>query len=116
MSYKRVIPRDLFNEASLLKCYGQLYIQLENLGMEDCLQHSDDENLFQIEQDWGGGGLTLQNVVLLIRGEPVQLLRPLNARGPYPLYAITNDEEEISVFNDDGSLDEDMLAFLQTGT
>jgi hypothetical protein len=116
VSYKRVIPRDLFNEASLLKCYGQLYLQLEKLDMEDCLRHADDESLFQVEQDWAGGGLSLQNVTLVVRGEPVQLLRPLNARDPYPLYAFTKDEEEIAVFNDDGSLDEDMLKFLQTGT
>ncbi len=30
MTYKRVIPRDLFNEANLLKCYGALWIALDN--------------------------------------------------------------------------------------
>lgn len=31
MSYFRVIPRDLFNEASLLKCYGRLAILLDDM-------------------------------------------------------------------------------------
>jgi hypothetical protein len=31
VSYFRVIPRDLFNEASLLKCYGRLAILLDDM-------------------------------------------------------------------------------------
>jgi hypothetical protein len=31
MGYTRVIPRDLFNEANLLKCIGGLYIALEHV-------------------------------------------------------------------------------------
>ena len=29
MTYTRVIPRDLFNEGDLLKCYGRLWILLD---------------------------------------------------------------------------------------
>ena len=29
MTYRRVIPRDLFNEGNLLKCLGKLYVQAE---------------------------------------------------------------------------------------
>jgi len=35
MSYTRVIPRDLFNEANLLKCYGQIYIEVERMSLPD---------------------------------------------------------------------------------
>lgn len=53
MSYNRVIPRDLFNESSLLKCLGRLYICLENtpghaaelqqVGREFDIRQSDDD-------------------------------------------------------------------------
>lgn len=32
MTYLRVIPRDLFNEAKLLKCLGKLYLEAEKSG------------------------------------------------------------------------------------
>tara|TARA_Y100000815_G_C13240271_1_gene461554 strand:+ start:296 stop:643 length:348 start_codon:yes stop_codon:yes gene_type:complete len=113
MSYKRTIPRDLFNEGNLLKCYGQIYLQLEKLGMEDCLDHRDVDDAFQIEQDVASGDLHIANVQLLVRGDNIALFRPINARGPFPLYAYVQDDEEISVFKDDGSFSEEMLEFLE---
>ena len=44
------------------------------------------------------------------------LSRPLNARSPFPLYMILEDDEEIQVFNDDGSFTEEMLEFLRKET
>ncbi len=34
--YARVIPRDLFNEANLLKCFGNLYLRLEVFEPSGC--------------------------------------------------------------------------------
>jgi hypothetical protein len=112
MSYLRVIPRDLFNEANLLKCYGQLYIQLEKIGLEHTLEHSDTNEQFMVEQTIDGD-LRLKNVQLLVNGGAVHLFRPVNSREPYPLYALEEDtEEEISIFKDDGSFTEEMIVFL----
>lgn len=109
MAYTRVIPRDLFNEANLLKCYGQLYLGLEHLGMEGCLQH--DCQAFQIEQSEADGSLTVANVTLTVRGQICSLSRPLNSRREYPLY-LQNGDDVIEVFANHGQLSDEMLDFL----
>lgn len=116
MSYRREIPRDLFNEASLLKCFGQLYLNLEKLGLEDALTFVDHNAPFEARQNVDGA-ITLENVRLFVRGEDIELWRPLNSRQPYPLYlypkGYEGDAEEIEVFNDDGSFTDEMKAFLK---
>lgn len=111
MSYRRVIPRDLFNEGNLLKCYGQLYLNLEKLRLEECLEHHADTDQFRIRQNEEDGSLTIQNVILVVRGRQVKLSRPLNARSPYPLWAIVEDDE-LQVFNTDGTFTDEMREFL----
>ena len=56
MSYPRVIPRDLFNEASLLKCYGQVYLKLEELGLLEIVnkkitRKGEKHRFFKIDSD-----------------------------------------------------------------
>lgn len=109
MSYLRVIPRDLFNEASLLKCYGRLYLALEKLGMEHQLVHFG--NAFRVDQNEADGSISIANVALAVRGWRVTLFRPLNARAPWPLWARLNDED-CQVFDDAGQLTPEMLEFL----
>lgn len=117
MSYVRVIPRDLFNEANLLKCYGQLYINLERMGLEECLVMGDINGRFDIWQDENDGSLTVTNVVLTIHGDVVPLLRPLNSREPYPLWATVRDiygePDELEVFNVDGTFTAQFEHFLK---
>lgn len=121
MAYIRVIPRDLFNEANLLKCYGQIYLNLERIRADAELV--EDETLeagapFRVSQDLDGN-LTVLNVFLRVRGVRVPLRRPLNARAPYPLYMryqnADGDEDELPVFNDDGTFSDEMLKFLKGG-
>lgn len=112
MSYFRVIPRDLFNEANLLKCYGNIYIQLERLNAEGVeLLHNGEP--FEVEQDEHDGSTYVSNVDLVVRGVACQFRRPLNSREAWPLYMLTGDYEEISVFHDDGSFSVEMLEFLE---
>lgn len=110
MSRVRVIPRDLFNEANLLKCYGQMYLNLERLRLEDCLQH--DGGRFRILESDDDGSLTVVNVRLVVTGREVRLSRPLNSRDAYPLHAHPDDVTELAVFTADGSFTPDMLEFL----
>lgn len=108
-AYKRVIPRDLFNDGNLLKCYGQLFLNLEKMGMDDALQY--EGGAFNIDQ--GPSGETfIKNIALIVGGEEVELNRPINSRGAFPLYAINEDGDEIEVFNNDGSLSVDMVHLL----
>lgn len=111
--YVRVIPRDLFNEANLLKCYGQLYLNLEtwNGGRVELVALEDGEP-FDIRQDQNSGALSIVNVQLIVRGEACALERPLNSRQPWPLWLTTEDDEAIPVFNNDGSFSDEMKAFL----
>lgn len=116
MSYIRVIPRDLFNEANLLKCYGQIYLNLEKLRCDADLNEGwmHEGEPFHIEQDLDGN-LTILNVYLRVRGVRMPLRRPLNARSPYPLYMQYDndgDEDEMPVFNDDGTFSDEMREFL----
>ena len=111
MSYLRVIPRDLFNEGNLLKCYGQLYLNLEKLRLEECLEHHAETDQFRIRQNEADGSLSIGNVILIVRGQQVHLSRPLNARTAYPLWASTGDHD-YKVFNDDGTFTDEMRDFL----
>lgn len=111
MSYTRVIPRDLFNESSLLKCYGRIYINLEFANSHDAeLLH--DGSAFEVEQDDDSGAISITNVSLRVRGAAYALYRPLNSRETWPLYLL-NGDTEIEVFNGDGSFSADMLVFLR---
>lgn len=111
MSYPRVIPRDLFNEANLLKCYGQIYLNLEILNPEN-VEFEHDGEPFDVQQD-DSGALTIANIELRVRGIPCYLRRPLNSRRPWPLYlTIADSPLEIDVFNEDGSFSDEMTAFL----
>lgn len=112
MSYTRVIPRDFFNEGNLLKCYGQLTLNLELVNADGIVFEHDGEP-FCIEQDESSGGTTITNVELIVRGVGYRLYRPLNSREPWPLYLVNESEEELAVFTDTGSFTDEMVAFLK---
>lgn len=111
MSYLRVIPRDLFNEANLLKCYGQIYLNLERLGYQDCLIGGDNDEPFTVCSN-DDGETWLDNVQLWVRGGALTLKRPLNSRRSYPLYAFPDDDTQIEVFEDSGAFTGEMIEFL----
>lgn len=111
MSYNRVIPRDLFNEANLLKCYGQLYILLERLHGHHAAFSAEDLDSFDITQSPADGSITIENLLLIVGAENYRLRRPLNSREPWPLYAEKTDDDDfdvVLVFDDDGQLSADM--------
>jgi hypothetical protein len=111
-TYIRAIPRDLFNEANLLKCLGQLYIQLElKAGAREWgLQHTGDR--FEIEQDDSDGSLAVANFWLTFENKVWFFYRPLNSREPYPLYTDHNDTA-IAVFDHHGTLTEEFLKLIR---
>lgn len=115
MTYCRVVPRDLFNEASLLKCLGRLYIVTEGPGGVT-LTEPDGSEPFIIEQNPATGGIVCANVIPIIRGERCVVERPLNSREPWPLYLTYWGTEELDepvpVFTDDGDLTDAMERFI----
>ena len=113
MTYRRVIPRDLFNEASLLKCLGRLYIVTENLAAVTIF-HSENQP-FAIDQDQADGSIWCSTVRIEIKGRRYVHRRPLNSREPWPLYvypASGDEGDEIDVFDDDGNLSPDFKALI----
>ncbi len=114
MTYQRVIPRDLFNEASLLKCLGKVYINLETANSDAKLVH--DGNPFHIEQDASSGALFCSNVNLFLNDFHIPLTRPLNSRAPWPLYAVMPDGEECAVFEDDGTFTAEFLTLIASNS
>lgn len=91
-NYFRVIPRDLFNEAKLLKCLGQLVLHkhdgwIPNLSIE----HEDPEEGFQIWQDNADGDLSCSSLNICIKGMPARFFTKYNSKEPYPLMCEIDD-------------------------
>lgn len=117
MSYQRVLPRDLFNEAKLLKCLGQLALLIHDNkvdGFPLIFHHYADTIGFDIDQNPDDGSLFCRNIDLDVGETTIPLFTSYNAKGPYPLYFLNNQEGEIhKVLGDDGSIHPDFLNFLK---
>lgn len=115
MSYNRIIPRDLFNEAKLLKCLGQLALVIhDGVGVPSSLKltHSWEEEGFNIEQDSSSGALFCSNLELTCSRRIIELSQPYNNKDAYPLQFVLDDNGD-RVFNDDGTLSDEFLAMLR---
>ncbi len=96
MSYIRVLPRDLFNEANLLKCLGALWILVDGKGPAAQFDVEAVEH-FDIHQDPNDGSIFAANLPFSMGGRRAHLSRPLNSRQPWPLYISFPDHPEIDV-------------------
>lgn len=124
MTYKTVIPRDLFNHASLLKCLGQLYLKTENWLVDPdsiaAISGLSIENRgpgFDIHQDDSDGSISVYNIFFVYMDEEIYLYRPLNSREPWPLWAKPGEDcslefEDLRVFDDSGELSAEFLALI----
>lgn len=123
MTYQRVIPRDFFNEAKLLKCWGQLALKLHD-GVKLPGWHegvrlsivSESDRGWAISQDPVDGALFLPGVDLhAIRGHRgfyVVLSTEYNSRDPYPMTINAIGER---VFGDDGEWTDEAREYLAEG-
>lgn len=118
MSYRRVIPRDLFNEASLLKCLGQLWIKLDGANLNASLEFLDEgePEPFDIIQDSNSGNLSVRNIAFLLGRKRYGLERPLNSRQPWPLWVVAMEDDDdpdfetFEVFEGEGNLSAEFIA------
>lgn len=114
MSHKRVIPRDCFNEAKLLKCIGHLYIvgeRSKNYGIEIDIEHNGQPFEVELTKD---GSLWLKNVFVFINRSMVLMKTTYNSKANYPLFCAVSHEDEVQelrVFDEDGQLSEEFLKF-----
>jgi hypothetical protein len=112
MTYRRVIPRDLFNEANLLKCLGRLSLLLLDHPIYGRAEFRHNGEPFLIEQDEADGSISVPSLRFLIDGEPVHLSRPLNSRDSWPLWAQVG-EDEVQVFDEDGKLTPEFASLIK---
>jgi len=117
MSYTRVIPRDLFNEASLLKCLGQLWIKTEGYQGQSprLVLFLHTSGMFNVRQDESDGSIRSRSITVIIRGRTYDHYRPLNSREPWPLWLRQRsdpDAEDFCAFTDDGELSAELLALI----
>jgi hypothetical protein len=119
-SYNRVLPRDLFNEAKLLKCLGRLSLMVhEGLAGPLKVQHKHSNRSFRVGQDQSDGSIRCTNVLFYVRREGnfafVTLYSPLNSRLEYPLMFLDERPggEDGRVFAADGKLTPEFRALIQ---
>lgn len=114
--YIRVLPRDLFNEASLLKCVGRLWLLLGQNPDHRAAITPEMVDRFEIGQDDSSGSISIENVTFSVGGVPHRIERPLNSRAPWPLVVTSDgldpDFDEVQVFDDNGDFTPEMLALI----
>lgn len=94
MKHIRVIPRDLFNEAKLLKCLGALIIAIEDRKVNGLnLSIEFDGEAFDIRQNPNDASLSCVNLRCYLDGEEIELFSPYNSKEDYPLMARFKGEE-----------------------
>lgn len=112
LTYKRVLPRDLFNEAKLLKCAGKLVLLIEdhmappNLSYEYDTKQTDN---FICGQDESNGAFFIKNVTFKLTDRLFDLVVYQNRNMNWNAYALYPDYTEIPVFNEKGDLTTDFI-------
>lgn len=109
--YRRVIPRDLFNESSLLKNLGRLALLIEDGFAPEGLKlvHHDPTAGFQIEMSASDGSICCPGLTLYTKHRAFAIpQRPLNSRDEWPLL-IEADDDEMRVFDGNGNFSVEFL-------
>lgn len=103
MAYRRVIPRDLFNEANLLKCLGKIVLDIED-GKLPWLSYWHDNEAFNVVQDENSGAIYCSNIQFFAGKKTLPCFtRPLNSRDHWPLY-LEMPWDSLPVFDDHGNV------------
>jgi hypothetical protein len=93
----RVLPRDAFNDANLLKCIGQLTLLIEDGKLD--LTYEYDGEPFDIRQDESDGSTFVANISFYApsvdgcQGESIRHRRNMNSRSNWPLMLYLGDGE-----------------------
>lgn len=113
IKYTRVCPRDLFNEAKLLKCMGRLCLLILDQLTPVEMTNSDNGEPFKIgllEE----GALTITNLHIKIKGKHFLFKTTYNSKSNYPLYLQTDKYDDYLVFDESGNFEEDFISFCKS--
>lgn len=110
VKYHRVIPRDLFNEAKLLKCIGRLSLLILD-NMVPCKIEIDENgqpfNICLLDE----GSLTISNYRITVKGIELIFKTTYNSKANFPLYCEC-DEVDYLVFDEEGNFSEEFNQFI----
>lgn len=112
MTYERVIPRDLFNESKVLKCWGRIALLIHDGCAPEGLTVDHDteyESHFVIDQNPMTGDLYPLNLHLKLNGVKLNAVNPYNSKEAYPIIIEDDEEGSFEVFNDDGTWTNEFL-------
>ena len=112
INYNRVVPRDLFNEAKLLKCMGKLCLAILDNNAPINMTFVDHGMPFMIGLI-DEGSLTIKNLSIFIDHQLYLFKTTYNSKSNYPLF-VQYDYCDYKVFNEDGDWDEEFLNFIKT--
>lgn len=102
-TYARVIPRDFFNEAKLLKCFGQLALKILDNATPENLNIYIEENGEPFEIDLtDDGSLFIRNYATTINYTSVLFKSTYNSKSNYPFFCEL-DNIDYEVFDDHGN-------------
>lgn len=109
--YNRVLPRDLFNEAKLLKCMGRLCLLIEDrmtpVYMTVGAYGANGKEGFIIGLI-DSGELTITNLSILINGKPYLFKTAYNSQANWPLF-VEHEDTDYPVFEDNGEWDAEFI-------
>ena len=106
--YKRVLPRDLFNESKLLKCIGRLCLLIHNdnnMPINIRFEHDGDPFKIQMLKD---GSLTITNIEFLVNNISCIFKTTYNNKSNYPLF-MEYDNVEYLVFDENGEFEDEFI-------
>lgn len=113
MSYNRAIPRDLFNEALLLKCLGRLMICAEKSApIKIEVHHSAPQDDFGVMQSMADGCFFSNKIYVTVNRRFMTHYTTGNAKDdPWPLYLENETGDPIRVFDENGNLSNEFVAY-----
>jgi len=127
VNYPRVIPRDLFNEAKLLKCIGKVVLYIhdndipEGFGMSldasgkrsiESRDHGFSSKPFKIGL-MNDGSLTITNLEIFINGVSCVFKTTYNSKSNWPLF-LEYELTDYPVFTEEGKFDEEFIEIAKT--
>jgi hypothetical protein len=120
--YQRVIPRDFFNEAKLLKCMGLLSLKIHDCKTPcEITIHQDQRYINETMDTENGepfdvvlmdcGHLTVINYPVTVKGVQCTFKTTYNSKSNFPFYC-EHDYCDYLVFDEKGNFDDEFLNFV----
>lgn len=113
-NYRRVIPRDFFNESTLLKCLGKLcvaYLDRDEInGIK--VEFEETGEPFNIVLDGSANKLIVTNYKITVNDTICIFGSEYNSRENLPLFCMI-DNMEIPVFKENGEFHEEFIEYFQ---